>query len=60
MLTKEKLIQTINDLPDKFSIEDLFDRIVLLEKIEIGLSQSKSGETFSTNEAKEKLGKWLK
>jgi len=59
MITKEKLIQTINDLPDSFSIDDLFDRIVLLQKIEIGLEQSKSGNIRSTQEAKIKLEKWL-
>jgi len=59
MLTKEKLIHTINELPDKFSIEDLFDRIILLEKIEIGIAQSKAGKTLTNDEAKEKLKKWL-
>lgn len=32
MLTKEKIIRTINKLPDEFSIEDLFERIILLQK----------------------------
>jgi len=59
MITKEKLIQAINDLPESFSIDDLFDRIVLLQKIEIGLEQSKSGNIHSTQEAKIKLEKWL-
>jgi len=59
MLTKEKLIQTIKDLPDKFTLDDLLDRIVLLQKIEIGMEQSQSGLTKSTKQAKEKLKKWL-
>ncbi len=59
MLTKDKLIQTINELPDSFSAEDLFERIILLQKVEIGLEQSKAGEIFSTDEAREKLSKWL-
>jgi hypothetical protein len=59
MLTKAKLIQTINDLPDKFTLDDLLDRIVLLQKIEIGLEQSASGRIKSTKQAKEKLKKWL-
>ena len=55
MLTKEKVIQTINDLPDTFSLDDLLDRIFLLQKIEIGLEQSLSGKTLSTEQAKGKL-----
>jgi hypothetical protein len=46
-------------LPDSFSIEDLFERIILLQKIEIGLEQSKSGQVLSTSEARKKLKKWL-
>ena len=59
MLSKEKLIQTINDLPESFSIDDLFDRIILLQKIEVGLEQSKSGQVHTTEEARKKLKKWL-
>jgi hypothetical protein len=60
MLTKEKLLQTIKDLPEKFSFDDLMDRIILLQKIETGLEQSDSGKTNTTAQAKKKLGKWLK
>jgi hypothetical protein len=60
MLTKAQLIKTINDLPEKFSMEDLLDRIMLLQKIEIGLEQSASGQTLTSEQAKEKLKKWLK
>ncbi len=59
MLTKEKLIQTIRELPDSFSVDDLFERIILLQKIEIGIEQSKSGQVHTTQEAREKLKKWL-
>ncbi len=60
MLTKEKILQTLKDLPDTFSIDELFDRIVLLNKIEIGLEQSESGKVNTTDQAKDKLKKWLK
>ena len=60
MLTKKQLIQTMRDLPEKFSVEDVIDRIVLLQKIGIGLEQSQQGKTKSTIAAKAKLKKWLK
>lgn len=60
MLTKKKLIQTLRNLPEKFSVEEVIERIVLLQKIEIGLQQSKQGKTKSTIEVKAKLKKWLK
>ncbi len=58
-MTKEKILQTLKDLPDTFSIDELFDRIVLLNKIEMGLEQSKSGQVNTTDQAKDKLKKWL-
>lgn len=40
MLTKEKIIEAIKDMPNKFSVDDLLDRIMFLQKIEIGIEQS--------------------
>jgi len=59
MLTKEKLLQTIKDMPEHFSMEELFEKIILLQKIEIGVDQSMKGQVYSTLEAKERLKKWL-
>ena len=55
MITKSQMIQTIEDMPEKFSIDDFLDKILLLQKIEVGLNQSENGETLSTEEAKERL-----
>ena len=55
MITKSQLIQTIEDMPEKFSIGDFLDKILLLQKIEVGLNQSENGETLSTEQAKERL-----
>ena len=55
MITKSQLIRTIKDMPEKFSIDDFLDKILLLQKIEAGLNQSENGETLSTEEAKERL-----
>jgi hypothetical protein len=60
MIVKNKLVKSIKEMPDKFSLDDLLDRIVFLQKIEIGLDQSRISKTRSTAKAKEKLSKWLK
>ena len=59
MLSKAQLIQTINDLPEKFSMDDLLDRIMLLYKIDIGLQQSQKGEVISEEDLDKKLPEWL-
>lgn len=59
MLTKTKLIESIKKLPNEFSVDEIIDRIILLQKIEIGLEQSAKGQTRTTKEAKKRLKKWL-
>ena len=60
MLEKKQVIKSIRELPDTFSLDELFERIILLQKIEIGMEQSAKGQTHSTAEARKKLKKWLK
>jgi predicted transcriptional regulator len=60
MITKEKAIELIKSLPDEFSIEDLMDRMILLNKIEIGLKQAEAGETYTTEQAKRMVKEWSK
>ncbi|MGI4803500.1 MAG: hypothetical protein ACRYFL_01920 [Janthinobacterium lividum] len=59
MLKKEMLMQTIQNIPDSFSLDDLLDRLVLIQKVETGLQQSEAGQILTTDQAKEKLKKWL-
>jgi len=60
MITKEKLIQVINKMPEKFSIDDIIEEFVLLSKIEHGLADVESGRVYSDKQVAEKMEKWLK
>lgn len=60
MITREKAIEVIKSLPDEFSIEDLMDRMILLNKIEIGLKHAEEGETYTTEQAKRMVKEWSK
>ena len=59
MLTREKVLETIKLLPAKFSVEEVLDRILLLEKVEIGLQQSLNGEVTPDEELDKKLPEWI-
>lgn len=58
-MTKEKLFEAVKDLPENFELEDLFERLLLIKRIEEGIRQSDSGETLTEAEAKNYLGRWL-
>jgi hypothetical protein len=60
MLTKAQVFDTLKQMPDDFSIDQLFDRLDFVNKVETGLSQSEKGQVYSKEQAKEKLSKWLK
>ena len=55
MLNKNKVLRTLENLPETFSIEEIIDQLVLLQKIELGLEQATNNETVSTEEAKSRF-----
>ena len=60
MLDKQQVIESIQQLPEQFSIDELIERVIVLEKIERGLMQSQKGETVPDSDLeKTKLSKWL-
>lgn len=60
MITKEKLIQVINNMPDKINIDDIIEEVILLSKIEHGLADVESDRVYSDKQVEEKMAKWLK
>lgn len=60
MLTKDRLRQSINKLPDTFTIDELIDQLIFIEKVEEGLEQSKEGKILSNDNVKEIIEKWSK
>ena len=60
MLTKREVISAVKSMPDSFDTIQLFDHILLLNKIQEGRTQIKEGKGLSTEEARKKLKKWLK
>ena len=60
MLTKDKIKRTIDTLPDNFTIEDVIEELIVIDKIEQGLKDVEEGNVYTTDEVKKKLSKWLK
>ncbi len=60
MLTKAKVQDTLDKFPDTFSIEELVERLIFLDKIERANAQSENGDTISEDQLAEELKKWFK
>jgi len=59
MLTKTKLKEQIDKFPEKFSIDELIERLILIEKIELGNKQSENGEVITDAELDQEIEKWF-
>jgi len=59
MIVKEPLIETIKQLPLEFSVDEVIDKIFLLENIEKGLQQSQKGKVTRDEDLDKKLPEWL-
>ena len=60
MLTKTQIIDSLSNLPENVTIDQVIDHLVVVEKIQKGLNDSAEGKVYHKEEAKEKLKKWLK
>lgn len=58
MLTKEKLNRTIKNLPESFTIDELIDQIIFMEKVEEGFQQSENSQVVSNEDVKAMIEKW--
>ncbi|MBG7613397.1 hypothetical protein IU405_14180 [Polaribacter sp. BAL334] len=55
MITKTKLKEQIDSFPEQFSIDELIERLILIEKIEIGKMQFENNQIISESELDKEL-----
>ena len=58
-MKKETVLDSIAKLPDEFSIDEVVERLIVIEKIDQGREEISQGKINSEEEAENKLGKWL-
>ena len=58
MLTKNRVKKSIENLPDSFTIDQLIDQLIFIEKIEEGIKQSEEGKVISNEDIKSMIDKW--
>jgi hypothetical protein len=59
-MKKQAVINVLNDFPKEFPLDDLFEKLIVVQKIEEGLDDVKKGKTFSHAQVKKEAKKWLK
>jgi len=57
-MKRDKAIDTVKELPKEFELEDLIEKLIVIEKVEQGLAQLKKGKTVTHDKVKELSKKW--
>ncbi len=60
MITKEKLQATVNKLPDAIELDDLIEKLILLDKIDKGNNQSLLNDVVTEDDLDKTIQKWFK
>jgi predicted transcriptional regulator len=60
MIIKDDVKAQLDQMPAEFTLDELVERLILLEKIQEGLAQSKKGEVISEQELDKKIESWSK
>jgi hypothetical protein len=59
MLTKEQVTDALIDLPGQFTLDELVDRLIFIQKVEEGLKQSERGEVYYSTEEARTMGRMV-
>ncbi len=54
-MTKEQVLETVQQLPDGFVLEDLFERLLFVERLETRLATSDRSKAVPFDEARARL-----
>jgi hypothetical protein len=59
MTGKQQVESLLHKLPDSASLEDIQYHLYVLDKVQRGLEEARSGGALSQEEAENRLSKWL-
>jgi len=52
---KQKMVETVEHLPESATVEDAMERLYFLAKVERGLEQSAAGDTIAHEDIKKRF-----
>ncbi|MGM0587589.1 MAG: hypothetical protein ACQETE_04170 [Bacteroidota bacterium] len=55
---KKRVLDSIKELPDEASYDDIMERVYILQKIQTGLDQAEKGNLVEHEEVKKKIEEW--
>ena len=59
-MKRQNVINALKELPGEFPLNDLMERLVVIDKIDAGLRDVKEKKTLSHEKVKREIAKWRK
>ncbi len=59
MLTKEIVNSQVKEMPNEFTLDELIERLIVVEKINQGLKDIEEGKTLTEEELDKRMAKWF-
>ena len=59
-MNKTTALETLKEFPNEFSLDELFEKLMFIEKVEDGIRDADAGKTFTSAQTRKRLKKWLK
>lgn len=59
-MKKTTVLNALNELPKEFNLDELLERLLVIEKIDEGLKEAKARKTVTHDNAKKIIAKWQK
>jgi hypothetical protein len=60
MISKNTLKGQLDSLPEEFELDELIERLLLIQKVEKGEKDISEGRTYSHEEVEKMISKWSK
>jgi hypothetical protein len=60
MITKKILDKTISNLPESFTIDELIEKLLFMEKVEEGIRQADEEKVVTSEDVRLMIEKWSK
>ncbi len=59
MITKVMVNDQIKEMPDEFTLDELIERLLIVEKINQGLTELEQGKIITEYELDQRMAKWF-
>ncbi len=59
MLTKQEVKNQIDSMPNEFSLDELIERLIIIEKVNQGLKDVEEGKVLTEAEMDKEMAKWF-